>query len=213
LRARKFYCSTLECPLKVFTERYVDYFKPYQRRTDRLHNKLLNIAIESGGKSAERICNQLSIPTSDTTLLRIIEKKELPCNNGVIALGIDDWAIKKRERYGSILVDLTTNRPIGLLGDREENTLSEWLKKRTQVRIISRDRFSNYQRASTKGAPNAIQVTDRWHLLKNLGEAMRKILDREHLALKKVREANRETKTYRTAIPKKCSPHRSTKEI
>ncbi|MFC3563721.1 ISL3 family transposase [Pedobacter jamesrossensis] len=184
LRARKFYCSTLECPLKVFTERYGDHFKPYQRRTDRLHNKLLNIAIESGGKSAERICSQLSIPTSDTTLLRIIEKKELPCNNGVIALGIDDWAIKKRERYGSILVDLTTNRPIGLLGDREENTVSEWLKKRTQVKIISRDRYSNYQSASTKGAPDAIQVTDRWHLLKNLGEAMRKILDREHLALK-----------------------------
>jgi transposase len=206
LRARKFYCSTLECPLKVFTERYVDHFKPYQRRTDRLHNKLLNIAIESGGKSAERICNQLSIPTSDTTLLRIIEKKELPCNNGVIALGIDDWAIKKRERYGSILADLTTNRPIGLLGDREENTLSEWLKKRTQVRIISRDRFSNYHRASTKGAPNAIQVTDRWHLLKNLGEAMRKILDREHLALKKVREANRETKTTEPRSLKSALP-------
>ncbi|MFC3563760.1 transposase [Pedobacter jamesrossensis] len=72
--------------------------------------------------------------------------------------------------------------PIGLLGDREENTVSEWLKKRTQVKIISRDRYSNYQSASTKGAPDAIQVTDRWHLLKNLGEAMRKILDREHLA-------------------------------
>ena len=194
LRARKFYCDTLECPLKIFTERYPAHFKPYQRRTERLHNKLLNIALESGGKSAERICDQLSIPVSDTTLLRIIEKTELPSNNSVIALGVDDWAIKKRERYGSILVDLSTNRPIGLLGDREENTLSGWLQERTQVKVISRDRYGNYQRGSTKGAPEAIQVTDRWHLLKNLGEAMRKILDREYSALKKVREANRETR-------------------
>jgi len=144
LRARKFYCITLECPLKVFTERYSDHFKPYQRKTDRLHNKLLNIAIESGGKSAERICSQLSIPISDTTLLRIIQKTELPSNTSVIALGDDDWAIKKRERYGSILVDLTTNRLIGLLGDREEITLCEWLQERTHLKIISRDRYSNY---------------------------------------------------------------------
>ncbi|AMP99740.1 hypothetical protein AY601_2863 [Pedobacter cryoconitis] len=206
LRARKFYCNTLECPLKVFTERYSDHFKPYQRRTDRLNIKLLNIVIESGGKSAERICNQLSIPISDTTLLRIIEKTELPSNNNVIALGVDDWAIKKRERYGSILVDLSTNRPIGLLGDREEKTLSLWLLERNQVKVISRDRYGNYQRASTKGAPEAIQVTDRWHLLKNLGEAMRKILDREYLALKKVREANRETKTTEPRILKSTVP-------
>lgn len=64
-----------------------------------------------------------SIPVCDTTLLRPIEKAELPSSEGVIALGVDDWAIKKRERYGSILADLPTNRPIGLLGDREENTL------------------------------------------------------------------------------------------
>lgn len=206
LRARKFYCRTLECPLKVFMERYSDHSKPYQRRTDRLHEKLLNITIESGGKSAERICNQLSIPTSDTTLLKIIEKQKLPYNKGVITLGVDDWAIKKRERYGSILVDLTTNRPIALLSDREENTLTEWLKQRTHVKIISRYRYGDYQRASTKGAPDAIQVTDRWHLLKNLGEVMRKILDREHLALKKFREAKRATKVTEPQSLKTTAP-------
>jgi transposase len=124
----------------------------------------------------------------------------------VIALGVDDWAIKKRECYGSVLVDLTTNRPMGLLGDRGENTLSEWLQERTRVKVISRDRYGNYQRASTKGTPDAVQVTDRWHLLKNLGEAMRKILDREYSALKKVWEANRETRTAEPRFLKLCLP-------
>ncbi|MBE8714815.1 ISL3 family transposase [Sphingobacterium hungaricum] len=206
LRAHKFYCSTLECPLKVFTERYQDHFKPYQRRTDRLNIKLLNIVLESGGKSAERICNQLSIPVCDTTLLRLIEKAELPSNEDIIALGVDDWAIKKRERYGSILVDLVTNRPIGLLGDREEDTLCSWLQKRDSLQIISRDRYINFKNASTKGAPQAIQVTDRWHLLKNLGEAMRKILDREYSTLKKVREANSKTKMAEPRVLKSMIP-------
>ncbi|KAA8476248.1 transposase [Arcticibacter tournemirensis] len=193
LRARKYYCCTDECPLKVFTERFDNHFRPYQRRTERLHDRLLNIAIETGGKSAERICSRFSIPVSDTTLLRIVDRVELPKSQEVIALGVDDWAIRKRERYGSILVDLATNRPIGLLGDREEDTLSYWLKERGKIQVISRDRYGNYQRGSTKGAPQAIQVTDRWHLLKNLGEAVRKILEREHTALKRIRNSQRET--------------------
>lgn len=122
------------------------------------------------------------------------------------ALGVDDWAIKKRERYGSILVDLSTNRPIGLLGDREKNTLGLWLLERSQVKVISRDRYGNCQRTSTKGAAEAIQVTDRWHLLKNLSEAMRKILDWEYLALKKVREASRVTKETEPQLLKYTAP-------
>ncbi|QNL48139.1 ISL3 family transposase [Olivibacter sp. SDN3] len=192
LRARKFYCLTDECPLKVFTERFDNHFRSYQRKTERLQDRLLNIAIEAGGKSGERICGEFSIPVSDTTLLRIIDRAQLPKSNEVVALGVDDWAIRKRERYGSILVDLAANRPIGLLGDREEKTLSGWLKERHKIQVISRDRYGNYQRGSTKGAPQAIQVTDRWHLLKNLGEAVRKILDREHAAMKRVRDVQSE---------------------
>lgn len=188
LKARKFYCSTLECPLKIFTERFKSFFSSFQRRSDRLTQKLLNLVIRIGGKPAEKTCKDLNIPISDTSLLRIITKQELPPTTNITHLGVDDWAIRKRERYGSILVDLTTNRPIGLLKDREENTLKDWLLENKQIQLISRDRYINYQKASTLGAPEAIQVADRWHLLKNLGESVRKVLDRECVVIKKMRE-------------------------
>ncbi|MDM1039539.1 transposase [Myroides odoratimimus] len=117
-----------------------------------------------------------------------IAKQELPTTTNVTHLGVDDWAIRKRERYGSILIDLNTNKPIGLLKDREENTFYHWLTQNKQVQLISRDRFINYQRASTQGAPQALQVADRWHLLKNLGETVRKILDREYAVIQKMRK-------------------------
>ncbi|WP_126247184.1 ISL3 family transposase [Chitinophaga rhizosphaerae] len=208
LRARKFYCRTDECPFKVFTERFNDHFEPYKRLTNRLSETLLKIALEAGGKSGERICRQCSIGISDSTLLRIIYNADLPNCKEVIALGVDDWAIKKRDRYGSILVDLTTNKPIALLADREENTLTAWLKDRPEIQIVSRDRYGNYQRAASKGAPQAVQVTDRWHLLKNLGEAVRKVIDREHASMKKVRTVYKETRQAKIEPPKSLASER-----
>lgn len=96
--------------------------------------------------------------------------------------------MKKRNRYGSILIDLSTRKPICLLPDREEATVTTWLKTHPEIRVVSRDRYGNYQRAAGLGAPQAAQVADRWHLLKNLGEAARKVLDREHVVMRKVRE-------------------------
>ncbi|MBB5638344.1 transposase [Pedobacter cryoconitis] len=186
----------------MFTERFDDHFRPYKRITDRLKETLLNITLEAGGKSGERICKQFSIGISDSTLLRIIYNTVLPDCKEVIALGVDDWAIKKRDRYGSILVDLTTNKPIALLADREENTLTAWLKDRPEIQIVSRDRYGNYQRAVNKGAPQAVQVTDRRHLLKKLGEAVRKVIDREHAVMKKVRTVYQETKQAKIEPPR-----------
>ncbi|MEH6306837.1 hypothetical protein RYH73_14385 [Olivibacter sp. CPCC 100613] len=119
-----FNCLTNECTLKVFTRRFNNHFRSYQRKTERLQNRLLNIAIEAGGKSTERICGEFPSPVSDTTLLRMIEQAELSKSDEVAALGIDDWVIRKREHYGSMLVDLATNRPIALLRDGEEKALS-----------------------------------------------------------------------------------------
>lgn len=183
LKSRKYYCLTDECPLKIFTERYEDHFKPCRRTTKRLEEKLLDTVLELGGKPAERICRHFSIPVSDTTLLRLINRAPLPDPGNFTAIGVDDWAYKKRERYGSILVDLTTRRVVDLLPDREEKSLITWLRKQPKLEIITRDRYGKYRRAATKGAPQAIQVTDRWHLLKNLGEALTKMMTREYTRL------------------------------
>ncbi|MYY49932.1 hypothetical protein CMT87_09000 [Elizabethkingia anophelis] len=100
--------------------------------------------------------------------------------NGVTAIGVDDWAYKKRDSYGSILVNLHTGKVIDLLPDREEYTLRKWLEIRPEIKVMTRDRYSNYQKAITSGAPQAIQVTDRWHLLKNLSETVQKVLVRQY---------------------------------
>ncbi|ATP58014.1 hypothetical protein CPT03_16850 [Pedobacter ginsengisoli] len=160
LRSRRFYCLTDECALGVFSERFSTYFSPYKRRTSRLEKKLLNMALNAGGKPAERLCKQLSISISDTILLRLIHNAAIPEQETLTAIGVDDWAYKNRDRYGSILVDLHTRKIIDLLPDREESTLRKWLKEMPGINIITRDRYGKYQKAATKGAPQTQQVTD-----------------------------------------------------
>jgi transposase len=180
LRSRKFYCRCEECPLKIFTERFESHFKPYKRRTERLEIKIRQLGLFAGGKPAERICGMVSMPVSDTTILRLVQKEDLPKAAAVSAVGVDDWAFKKRRSYGSILVNLHTGKVIDLLPDREEASLRKWLEQRPEIEIMTRDRYSNYQKAVTVGAPQAAQVADRWHLLKNLSESVQKILTRQY---------------------------------
>lgn len=110
LRSRKFYCDIEECSLKVFTERFEFHFQPYKRRTCRLESKVMQLGLFAGGKAAERISDILSIPISDSTILRVIAKATLSKPELVTAVGVDDWAYKKRDRYGSILVNLHTGK-------------------------------------------------------------------------------------------------------
>ena len=137
------------------------------------------------------------MPVVRATILRIMHN----CPNDFEVaspqiLGIDDWAFKKGNTYGTILVDLERRKPIDLLPDREMETVKKWLEAHPGIKIISRDRASCYAQAAKLGAPNAIQVADRWHLLKNLGEALKRLLDKHNqelrLAAKDIAQKKRE---------------------
>jgi hypothetical protein len=133
-----------------------------------------------GGEAGARLSATLHMSTSPDTLLRLIHQlPELPLATPAI-LGVDDWAIRRGRTYGTLLVDLERHRPIDLLPDRTADTLAAWLRAHPGVLILSRDRSAEYARGATLGAPEAQHVLDRWHLVRNLREALERLLDRLH---------------------------------
>lgn len=120
-----------------------------------------------GTTPAARLLPHLAMPTSATTLLRGIRKWLLPTGSKPIIVGVDDWALRKGRTYGTILVDLERRRPIDLLPDRLASTLAARLRRDPQIQVVARDRSTEYARGTAMGAPDAVQVADRWHLLLN----------------------------------------------
>ena len=187
LKARKFFCKELSCERKIFAER-PEGLKPYVRRTARLTAQLHAIGMKAGGKPGADLANQLGMPTSATTMLRILHQLMEWEFETPRVLGVDDWAFKKSRSYGTILVDLEKRRPVDLLPDREAETLRQWLVDHPGVEIISRDRASAYSSGAQAGAPDAIQIADRWHLLKNVREMLQKMFEGNRRVLTEVCE-------------------------
>ncbi|MCG5244145.1 transposase [Azospirillum doebereinerae] len=129
------------------------------------------------------------MPVSGDTLLRLIRAAPLPATPTPRVIDIDDWSWRRGQRYGTIIVDLERNRPIDLLPDRHAEMVAAWLKAHPGVEVVARDRAGAYADGIRAGAPNAVQVSDRWHLLRNLGDALAGVLDRHHYDLRMASKA------------------------
>src|SRR5436305_4161504 len=149
-------------------------------------------------RQEERLAPKLGMATSGPTVLRLMRAHTLPHASSVRVLGIDDWAWKKGQTYGTILVDLERRKPIELLPDRIAETAEAWLRTHPEVEIVSRDRGGDYAAAARKGATQAQQVADKFHLLKNLRERVKDLMDRRSSCLPEVDEKRSE------AIPAKA---------
>ncbi len=195
LSVHRYLCHNPSCTRKTFAERIPDTAHFYARRTIHLECLLRWIAFEMSAETASRICERLQVQVSPDSVLRLIRKTDLSQEPTVRVLGVDDWATKKGQRYGTILVDLEKRRTIELLPDRTQTTLSDWLQKHPEVELISRDRSFEYKAGIEIGAPQAKQVLDRWHLLHNLREKLQEIIPGQ-LNRRKSEAQKKETSSY-----------------
>jgi transposase len=184
LRLRRFRCQNGDCPRRTFAERLPEVVAVSAQRTVRLTNLLHAFSIALSGEAGARLLAEIGVPSSADTLLRLVKGAQLAIVETPKAIGVDDFALRRGQTYGTIIVDLSTHRPIDLLTERTAETLSRWLLAHPEVEFISRDRSSEYMRGATEGAPQAQQVLDRWHVLKNVREVVQRIVSRNHALLK-----------------------------
>jgi transposase len=184
IQVRKCFCENATCPRKIFTERFAAFVKPWARMTTRLCQVIQAIGLATGGRLGVRLGDHLGIHTSRMTIVRRVMNLPPEPAETVSCLGIDDFSFRRGRIFGTVLVNLEEHRVMDLLPDRQAETATTWMKTHPEITHVSRDRGSEYASAASAGAPQAIQVADRFHVAKNLSEAVQQLLARVLLEMK-----------------------------
>jgi transposase len=209
---RKCFCKVTTCRRKIFAERLTPFAAPWARVTARLFQIVQIIGLATGGRLGVRVTDRLSIQTSRMTILRRIMALPTEPVRQVIQIGIDDFSFRRGRTFGTIVVDLQTHKVLDVLPDRTADTSAAWMAAHPEIALVSRDRGGDYAAAARKGAPAATQTADRFHLLKNLGEALEGVLAR-HLAAQRKRQTATPRAAPILALQTQESPHVPPKNV
>jgi transposase len=180
LTTRRFFCRTADCSRRVFCEPLPGLLAKHAQATTRLTDTHRDLGLALGGEPGARLAAKLGLPTSPDTLLRRVKQPRPETTPAPLprVVGVDDWAMRKGQTYGTIIIDLERSQVLELLPGRDGVELKTWLGEHPEVEVLSRDRWAAFADAAADAAPQAKQVADRWHLLKNAREALERFLDR-----------------------------------
>jgi transposase len=176
LSVRKFFCLNPECSQRIFCERLPELAAPYSHKTMRLNEMLTALGLALGGRPGMRMARNMGLHISHDAVLDRIRHAEVAYTEKVRVLGVDDFAFRKGRSYGTILVDQQKHQIVDLLPDREASSLAAWLKNHPEIEIVTRDRGQVYADGIRQGAPQAVQVADRFHLMQNLTDALKRLV-------------------------------------
>ena len=201
VQVRKCFCQVPGCARKIFLERLTPFVEPWARVTRRLYQIVQILGLATGGRLGIRVTDRLGIQTSRHTILRRIMALPTEPVGKVPQIGIDDFSFRRGRKFGTIVVDLQTRKVLDVL-HRTADTSAAWMSTHPEIEVVSRDRGGDYAAAARKAVPGATQTADRFHLLKNLGEALEGVLAR-HLAAQRKRqtETARATPILASQIP------------
>jgi transposase len=183
---RRFRCTMAACPARIFAERLdPGVAAPFARCTSRFDRLAHHLGLALGGRPGAGLASRLLLPVSRDTLLRTLRRRAGRPEAPASVVGIDDWAWKRGQRYGTLIRDLQRHRIVDLLPDREPATLDAWLAARPGIAIVARDRGGGYRQSVTRVRPEALQVADRWHLMENASAAFLDAVRRRMAAIRR----------------------------
>lgn len=188
ITVRRFRCLNRRCSRRTFVEDLPSLLRRHARRTVRLQGVQAAVGVALGGEATSRLLPELRMPVSADTVLRDVRRLEPGVRPAPRVLGVDDWALRKGRTYGTILVDLERHAVVDLLPDRTSASLSAWLVEHPGVEVIARDRSTEYAKGASQGAPAAVQVADRWHLLQSARQLLERYLPGVHAHLRELPE-------------------------
>ncbi|AFA49230.1 transposase [Acetobacterium woodii DSM 1030] len=178
IKAHEYVCDNEACPVQTVAETFNDFLNANRRMTQRCEDFICMLAMETSCEGCARICQAMNLYISGDSVIRFLTERyeDQPPPVCGETIGIDDFAFKKRCRYGTVIVDEATHKPVAILDGRDSNTLKVWLRQNKQVKRITRDRAGAYASAIGEILPDAMQIADRFHLHQNLLEVIQNVL-------------------------------------